>query len=52
MDKYLSELESSPVRTLQEVVEFNKTYEHLELPPGTPSPSSEKQCISSYRRLH
>jgi len=34
MDKYLSSLASSPVRTLQEIVDFNKTYQHLELPPG------------------
>lgn len=39
LDTYLQSLESSPVRSLQEIVDFNKSYARMELPHGTsPSP--------------
>lgn len=40
LERYLSELEWSEVRTLAEVVAWNKAHAAVELPPGTGFPSS------------
>ena len=40
LEHYLSELESSEVRTLAEVVAWNKAHAVVELPPGTGFPSA------------
>ncbi|KAL4900654.1 amidase signature domain-containing protein [Aspergillus multicolor] len=34
LNRYLSELEHSPVRSLKEIIDFNNRYPLLELPPG------------------
>jgi amidase len=34
IENYLADLETSPVRTLEELVEFNKKHADIELPPG------------------
>jgi amidase len=34
IELYLSDLETSPVRTLEELIEFNKKHADKELPPG------------------
>jgi amidase len=34
LDKYLQDLEISPVRSLGELIEFNKKNADTELPPG------------------
>jgi hypothetical protein len=38
MDAYLGSLQSSKVRTLEQIVEFNKENATIELPESTPSP--------------
>ncbi|KUJ14715.1 amidase signature enzyme [Mollisia scopiformis] len=37
IDDYLADLEISPVRTMKEIVEFNRRYSLVELPPDYPS---------------
>jgi len=36
IDDYLADLEESPVQTMKEIVEFNRRYSLVELPPGMP----------------
>ena len=36
MEKFLAQYAESPIRTVEEVIQFNKDHKEQELPPGTP----------------
>jgi amidase len=47
MNKYLASLESSPVRSLEELIQFNKDNADRELPPGKSNQSILESCQAS-----